>query len=106
MRKRFEDSHDHRRIPMSHSAFAPDHVAVVTGGASGIGLAAAVRFARFGMRVCVADLGADRLAQAGAAGAAPAPARAAKGHKPSAHVGSPAEGPPPGNPGPERFWRT
>jgi hypothetical protein len=43
---------------------SPDHVAVVTGGGSGIGLAAALRFARLGMKVCIADLGADRLAEA------------------------------------------
>jgi NAD(P)-dependent dehydrogenase (short-subunit alcohol dehydrogenase family) len=48
---------------MPHSAFSPDAVAVVTGGASGIGLAAAVRFARMGLRVCIADLGEDLLAQ-------------------------------------------
>jgi NAD(P)-dependent dehydrogenase (short-subunit alcohol dehydrogenase family) len=40
---------------------SPDNVAVITGGASGIGLAAAIRFASLGMRVCIADIGADRL---------------------------------------------
>ncbi len=49
---------------MTHPALTPGSVAVVTGGASGIGLAAATRFARMGLRVCVADLGADRLARA------------------------------------------
>jgi NAD(P)-dependent dehydrogenase (short-subunit alcohol dehydrogenase family) len=49
---------------MPHPALSPDHVAVVTGGGSGIGLAAAIRFARSGMKVCIADLGADRLAEA------------------------------------------
>jgi NAD(P)-dependent dehydrogenase (short-subunit alcohol dehydrogenase family) len=49
---------------MSHSALQPGAVAVVTGGASGIGLAAAVRFAQLGLHVCIADLGADRLAHA------------------------------------------
>jgi NAD(P)-dependent dehydrogenase (short-subunit alcohol dehydrogenase family) len=44
-----------------HAAMSPNNVAVITGGASGIGLAAAMRFARFGMKVCIADLGADRL---------------------------------------------
>ena len=39
-------------------------MAVITGGASGIGLAAANRFARMGLRVCIADLGDDRLAHA------------------------------------------
>ncbi len=49
---------------MPHSALQPGSVAVVTGGASGIGLAAAVRFARLGLHVCLADLEAGRLAQA------------------------------------------
>ena len=52
----------------------PDSVAVVTGGASGIGLAAARRFARAGYRVCIADLGEDRLAGAAASLADVAPA--------------------------------
>jgi NAD(P)-dependent dehydrogenase (short-subunit alcohol dehydrogenase family) len=40
----------------------PDNaVAVVTGGASGIGLAAALRFASMGFKVCIADLGGERL---------------------------------------------
>lgn len=49
---------------MSHPAMSPDNVAVITGGASGIGLAAAMRFARMGMKVCIADLGTDRLTEA------------------------------------------
>jgi NAD(P)-dependent dehydrogenase (short-subunit alcohol dehydrogenase family) len=49
---------------MPHSALQPGSVAVVTGGASGIGLAAAVRFAQLGLHVCIADLGAERLARA------------------------------------------
>jgi NAD(P)-dependent dehydrogenase (short-subunit alcohol dehydrogenase family) len=49
---------------MTHPAFAPGHTAVVTGGASGIGLAAATRFASLGMAVIIADLGMDRLAAA------------------------------------------
>jgi NAD(P)-dependent dehydrogenase (short-subunit alcohol dehydrogenase family) len=60
-----------------HPALSPDHVAVVTGGASGIGLAAATHFARLGMKVCIADLGRDRLATAEAKLAAAAPAGAA-----------------------------
>ena len=48
-------------------------VAVVTGGASGIGLAAAKRFAAMGLRVCIADLGGDRLSEAAAAVSALAP---------------------------------
>jgi hypothetical protein len=46
---------------------SPNHVAVITGGASGIGLAAAMRFASLGMKVCIADIGTDRLAEAEAA---------------------------------------
>ena len=42
---------------MPHPAMSPNNVAVITGGASGIGLAAAMRFARLGMKVCIADLG-------------------------------------------------
>ena len=49
---------------MSHPAMSPDNVAVITGGASGIGLAAAMRFARSGMKVCIADLGSGRLTEA------------------------------------------
>lgn len=39
-----------------HEAIAKGNVAVVTGGASGIGLAAVRRLAERGMRVCIADL--------------------------------------------------
>ena len=49
---------------MTHPALTEGAVAVVTGGASGIGLAAALKFARLGKKVCIADLGEDRLAQA------------------------------------------
>lgn len=58
---------------MSHPALTPDSVAVVTGGAAGIGLAAAMRFARLGLRVCVADLGEERLSRAAETLAAAAP---------------------------------
>jgi NAD(P)-dependent dehydrogenase (short-subunit alcohol dehydrogenase family) len=59
---------------MTHPALTAGAVAVVTGGASGIGLAAAIRFARLGLNVCIADLGEERLARAAAAIAAEAPA--------------------------------
>jgi NAD(P)-dependent dehydrogenase (short-subunit alcohol dehydrogenase family) len=62
---------------MSHPVMSPNNVAVVTGGAAGIGLAAAKRFARLGMKVCVADLGADRLASAEKELAAASPGGAA-----------------------------
>ena len=52
---------------MPHPAMSPNNVAVITGGASGIGLAAAMRFADLGMKVCIADIGDDRLAEAAAA---------------------------------------
>ena len=42
-------------------AFAPGTVAVVTGAAGGIGLAAARRFAREGMRTCLVDRERDAL---------------------------------------------
>ncbi len=51
---------------MTHPALTSGSVAVVTGGAAGIGLAAAKRFAGLGLRVAIADLGADRLARAAA----------------------------------------
>jgi NAD(P)-dependent dehydrogenase (short-subunit alcohol dehydrogenase family) len=47
-----------------HSALSPNNVAVITGGASGIGLAAALKFAGMGLKVCIADIGGDRLAEA------------------------------------------
>lgn len=47
-----------------HLALAPDRVAVVTGAASGIGLAAAERFAALRMRVCMADVNAAALEEA------------------------------------------
>ena len=50
-----------------HEAVARGNVAIVTGGASGIGLEAATRFAALGMKVCVADLPGDTLDAAGVA---------------------------------------
>nr|AYM54138.1 short-chain dehydrogenase/reductase SDR [Chondromyces catenulatus] len=49
---------------MIHPAFSPGAVAVITGGASGIGLAAAKKLASLGLRVCIADLGPERLSRA------------------------------------------
>jgi NAD(P)-dependent dehydrogenase (short-subunit alcohol dehydrogenase family) len=49
---------------MTQPAFTPGSVAVITGGAAGIGLAAAKRFAQLGLRVCLADRGQARLDRA------------------------------------------
>jgi NAD(P)-dependent dehydrogenase (short-subunit alcohol dehydrogenase family) len=51
---------------MNPNALAQGNVAVITGGASGIGLAAAKAFAGRGLHVAIADLGAERLAAAAA----------------------------------------
>lgn len=53
-----------------HPALAEGRVAVITGAASGIGLAAATRFAAMGLRVCLADIGETALRNAAAAVAA------------------------------------
>jgi NAD(P)-dependent dehydrogenase (short-subunit alcohol dehydrogenase family) len=58
---------------MSGSILPEGSVAVVTGGASGIGFAAAARFAAMGLHVCIADLGQDRLNDAAASLARLAP---------------------------------
>jgi len=49
-----------------HPALTKGAVAVITGGASGIGLAAARAMASQGLQVCIADLGGEMLDQAAA----------------------------------------
>ena len=49
---------------MKHPAINKSSVAVITGGAAGIGFAAASRFASLGLKVCIADRGPDRLTDA------------------------------------------
>ncbi|MBR0927141.1 SDR family NAD(P)-dependent oxidoreductase [Bradyrhizobium diazoefficiens] len=51
---------------MPHPAIVKDNVAVITGGASGIGFAAAVAFARAGMKLCIVGVDEPRLAEAAA----------------------------------------
>jgi len=48
------------------SVFAPGNLALVTGAASGIGLAAARRFARLGMTLVMVDMGGEVLERAAA----------------------------------------
>ncbi|NQV98302.1 MAG: SDR family NAD(P)-dependent oxidoreductase [Rhodospirillales bacterium] len=49
---------------MNHPVFAKGRVAVVSGAASGIGLAACKKFAAAGMKICMTDITADDLAAA------------------------------------------
>ncbi len=44
-----------------HPALSPQGTAVITGGASGIGLAAAHRLGKLGLNLCIADLPGERL---------------------------------------------
>jgi NAD(P)-dependent dehydrogenase (short-subunit alcohol dehydrogenase family) len=60
----------------NHRALTPGRAAAITGGASGIGLAAAKRFAAMGMKVAIADVDVKTLAAAAKAIAAEAPAAA------------------------------
>jgi NAD(P)-dependent dehydrogenase (short-subunit alcohol dehydrogenase family) len=61
------------KVP-NHPALAANRVAVITGAASGIGLAASAKFAALGMKVCMADANGEALdaaaakVRAGAAG--------------------------------------
>jgi len=52
--------------PALPSVFSPGNVALVTGAASGIGLAAARRFAALGMKLVMVDLGGEALDRAAA----------------------------------------
>ena len=56
-----------------HPALAPGRVALITGAAGGIGLAAARRFAAMGLKVCLADLSAEALENAAGQVAAASP---------------------------------
>ena len=53
-------------MTIQHPALVKGHVAVITGAASGIGLATAKTFAQMGLCVVLADLDGDRLASAAA----------------------------------------
>jgi NAD(P)-dependent dehydrogenase (short-subunit alcohol dehydrogenase family) len=50
----------------NHPALQPGCAAVITGAASGIGLAAAKRLAALGMKICLADLDGGKLGRAAA----------------------------------------
>jgi len=47
-----------------HPALAPGNVAVITGAADGIGLAASKKLRALGLRVCMADIDSDKLSSA------------------------------------------
>jgi NAD(P)-dependent dehydrogenase (short-subunit alcohol dehydrogenase family) len=61
------------RAMSTHPALTSGRVAVITGAASGIGLAAGKRFAAMGLRVCLADLSPEALESAAAEVAAVSP---------------------------------
>lgn len=58
---------------MPHPALEPGRTAVITGGASGIGLATAERLSALDMNVCIADRDEEGLAEANASLQAKAP---------------------------------
>jgi NAD(P)-dependent dehydrogenase (short-subunit alcohol dehydrogenase family) len=58
---------------MSHPALSAGRVAVITGAAGGIGLAAAIRFSSMGLKVCLADLSPEALERAAEQVAAASP---------------------------------
>jgi NAD(P)-dependent dehydrogenase (short-subunit alcohol dehydrogenase family) len=58
---------------MSHPALSAGRAAVITGAAGGIGLAAAIRFASMGLKVCLADLSPEALERAAEQVAAASP---------------------------------
>lgn len=49
---------------MTHPALSPNHVALITGGASGIGLAAARKLKSLGLKIAIADYRQDALDRA------------------------------------------
>jgi NAD(P)-dependent dehydrogenase (short-subunit alcohol dehydrogenase family) len=51
-------------LMQNHPALRPGRAAVITGAASGIGLAAAKRLAALGMKICLADIAGERFDRA------------------------------------------